>query len=193
MNFEVLIEQYGYVAILIGTFLEGEAILIVAGFLSHQGYLNIYGVILLAFIGAMLGDQLYFCIGRWKGRKFIASKPRLHKHQQRVEFLLSKHQFWLILGFRFIYGIRTVTPFILGTSKVNAGLFFILNMVGALIWATATGAGGYYFGKALQTTLGKTKDYEIIALGILTCAVLVFWIIHFLYRRRYSETKHSES
>ena len=193
MNFEPFIEHYGYAAILIGTFFEGETILVIAGFLAHQGYLKLYGAIVAAFIGAMFGDQLYFYIGRWKGRDFIASRPRLNRHSQRVERLLHKHQIWLILGFRFVYGMRTVTPFILGASKVNAGLFFMLNAIGALIWAMAIGSAGFYFGKALEATLGRVKEYEMLVIGILAGGALALWTVHFLLRRYRNTAEKQES
>lgn len=193
MNFEPFIEHYGYAAILIGTFFEGETILVIAGFLAHQGYLNLYGVIVAAFIGAMFGDQLYFYIGRWKGRDFIASRPRLNRHSRKVERLRHKHQIWLILGFRFVYGMRTVTPFILGASKVNAGLFFMLNAIGALIWAMAIGSAGFYFGKALEATLGRVKEYEMLLIGILAGGALALWTVHFLLRRNRNTAEKQES
>jgi len=186
MHLEPLIEQYGYAAILIGTFFEGETILVIAGFLAHQGYLKIAGVTAAAFAGAMLGDQLFFHIGRWKGREFVASRPRLNRHSAKVEELLRRHQVWLILGFRFVYGLRTVTPFVLGASKVPAGLFLVLNSIGALAWAAAIGAAGYFFGTALEATLGHVKEYELLAVGFLVGCALALSTVHFLKRRRRS-------
>lgn len=183
MNFEALIEQYGYAAVLIGTFFEGETILVIAGFLSHQGYLMLRGVIAAAFTGAMLGDQLYFHIGRWKGQEFIASRPRLVRHRHKVESFLHKHQVLLILGFRFVYGLRTVTPLILGATTISAWRFFMLNTAGALLWSVAIGLAGFYLGSALEATLGRVKDYELLVIGILAGGALALWAVHFLVRR----------
>jgi len=63
MTLEYLISHYGYVALVIGTFLEGESVLIVAGFAVHLGYLKLQWVILAAFAGSVAGDQLYFFLG----------------------------------------------------------------------------------------------------------------------------------
>lgn len=188
---DLLIEQYGYIAILVGTFLEGETIVIIAGFLAHQEYLRLDGVIAAAFAGGMLGDQLYFYIGRMKGREFVASRPRLSRHSEKAERLLSKHQIWLILGFRFIYGIRTVTPFILGASKVNAVLFLFLNTISALIWAVAIGFAGFYFGTALEATLGAVENYEFVVIGALAAGALALWTLRVLLRRRRT-TRHQK-
>ncbi len=176
MDFQSLIEQYGYAAILIGTFFEGEAVLVIAGFLANQGYLKLAGVVVAAFAGALLGDQLYFHIGRWKGQPFIASRPTLKYHSQRVVRLLHSHQNKLILGFRFVYGIRTVTPFVLGASGVAPLRFLILNTIGALLWALAIGLAGFYFGKALELMLGQLKDYEMLILGGMVGVALIAWL-----------------
>lgn len=190
MSFESFIEHYGYAAILVGTFFEGEAILVIAGFLAHQGYLNPGGVTAAAFLGAMLGDQLYFRIGRWKGRDFIASRPWLNRHRGRVEGILARHRTWLILGFRFVYGLRTVTPFVLGASNVPAGLFLVLNGIGAFAWAAVIGAAGYYFGQALHALLGQIKEYELLVMGLLAGGAFLLWAVRILrWRRRKSSTQ----
>lgn len=69
---EQLVTDYGYLAILIGTFLEGEVILVIGGFLVHRGYLDLPVVIAVAFIGTLVGDQLYFNLGRTRGKRFTA-------------------------------------------------------------------------------------------------------------------------
>ncbi len=65
MTLESFIQTYGYLALLVGTFLEGETILVLAGFAAHLGYLNLPWVILVAFVGTLSGDQLFFYLGRW--------------------------------------------------------------------------------------------------------------------------------
>ena len=57
---EHLIDTYGYWAVLLATFPEGETILVIAGFAAHQGYLTLMPVILAAFAGSLCGDQLFF-------------------------------------------------------------------------------------------------------------------------------------
>ena len=60
MDLQNIIETYGYAVILIATFLEGETILILGGFVAHRGYLMLPWVILAAFIGSLCGDQQEF-------------------------------------------------------------------------------------------------------------------------------------
>ncbi|MFZ4859832.1 MAG: DedA family protein, partial [Desulfuromonadaceae bacterium] len=92
------LEIHGYWVLFVGTFLEGEAILLLAGFLAFQGYLDILGVISTAWAGSFLGDQAYFYLGRFKGRgllkrfHFIAKKFRealklIEKYGNLVAFI----------------------------------------------------------------------------------------------------------
>lgn len=85
MDFESLLQTYGYYALFIGTFLEGETILVLAGFLAHQGYLGFWWVVLLAFLGSLSGDTLVFHLGRWKGRAFLSRRPRWERRAVRVQ------------------------------------------------------------------------------------------------------------
>jgi membrane protein DedA with SNARE-associated domain len=75
MPLESLIATYSYPALFAGTVLEGEAVLIIAGFLAYRGYLELPYVILVAFLGAFLGDQLFFQIGRRVGAAFLEKRP----------------------------------------------------------------------------------------------------------------------
>jgi len=176
VNFEELVTHYGYIALLIGTFLEGETILVIGGLLAHRGYLELPYVIASAFAGTLFGDQLYFYIGRIKGKKFIDSRPVWQAKSRRVFELLEKHQILLILGFRFIYGIRTVTPFVLGSSGISPIRYLVLNICGALLWAIAVGILGFYFGQALELVIGEIKLYEKwVIFGLLLLSAIIWF------------------
>lgn len=179
MSLEELISTYGYMAVGIGTFLEGETILVLAGFACHRGFLEFPMVILSAFLGTLFGDQLYFYIGRIKGKSFLAKRPAWRSKSARVMSLLEKHQVLLILGFRFLYGLRTMTPFLIGASAVKPIRFLILNIIGSFVWALIIGAGGYTFGNVLELLIGDIKKYEIVVFAILLFFGAVIWGIHF--------------
>jgi membrane protein DedA with SNARE-associated domain len=178
MALEQLVSSYGYAAIAIGTFLEGETILILGGFAAHRGYLQLPWVIACAFLGTLFGDQLYFYIGRIKGPQLLARRPAWEGKAARVRALLARHQTWLILGFRFLYGLRTVTPFLLGASNVSPGRFFMLSLLGALAWSSLIGVLGYLFGNALELLLGDIKRYELLAFVALGLAGAAIWAWH---------------
>ncbi len=183
MDLQSLIGNYGYVAILIGTFLEGETILVLAGLAAQRGYLVLTWVILAAFLGSLGGDQLFFYLGRKHSQAVLAKRPGWKQKAAKVNKLINRFQTPMILSFRFLYGLRTVSPFVLGMSTVSVQKFVVLNATSALIWAAAFGSGGYLFGHALEVVIGKAKSYEIYVMGSIAIVGLLIWIFHF-YRRR---------
>jgi membrane protein DedA with SNARE-associated domain len=183
MTLESMLNTYGYLALMVGTFLEGETILVASGFLAHQGYLKLLWVIVFAFIGTYAGDQLYFFLGRLKGMDFLESRPGWKAKSMRVFTLLQNHQIPVIIGFRFLYGIRTVTPFIIGASGLHPARFIIWNAVGAGAWAIAVGALGYLFGRSVEVFLEDAKKYEIWLMTLVFLIGMVIWLIHFHKRR----------
>jgi membrane protein DedA with SNARE-associated domain len=174
MSLQELITTYGYTAIGIGTFLEGETILILGGLAAHSGYLELPWVIVCAFFGTLFGDQLFFYRGRTKGKDFF-----------------DKHQALLILGFRFLYGLRTITPFIIGASRISPLRFLIINIIGASIWASLVGSLGYLFGQTLELLIGDIKRYELLIFAVLAGIGIVFWLTQ-LYKKS-SANKSTQS
>lgn len=172
-----LLQRYGYVAVLIGTLLEGETILLMAGFAAHRGYLDPGAVVAVAAVGGFLGDQVFFWLGRLHGPRVIARWPRLQSHAQQVNALLARHHTWVIIGIRFMYGLRVAGPVLIGMSSVGALRFAALNLIGAVLWAAVIGAAGYLFGQALEMVLGDVKRYELLALGVLAAAGIVVWML----------------
>lgn len=190
MTFEYLISNYGYVALIIGTFLEGESILIVAGFAVHLGYLKLQWVMLSAFAGSVAGDQFYFFLGRVKGEAFLQRRPRWETKVKKVWKLLDRYRTLLVVGFRFVYGLRTVTPFAIGLSNIRTSRFIILNMIGGIAWSVVVALLGYFFGAAAKAVEVDIRKYAhwIIA-GMLLAAAGV-WIIYFLHKRKKDRAEH---
>lgn len=185
------IENWGYWAILIGTFLEGETILVLGGFAAQRGYLDLPWVIVTAFVGSFTGDQLYFYIGRHYGARLIAKRPSWQVNAEKVYRLLERHQTFLILTFRFYYGLRNVTPFALGASRVSRGRFFVLNAIGAVIWAITLAYGGFLFGHAFQLFFADIQRYELYGLLVLIAAGLAIWLRTLIRNRRKALAKRS--
>lgn len=155
------IARYGYPAVFFGTMLEGETVLVLAGFAAHRGHLDLSVVIACAFFGTLLSDQLYFYLGRRHGAAWLARRPGWRERVNRVRGVVQRNQTKLTLSFRFMYGIRTVVPFALGLSDVSRARFTALNATSAALWAAAFGALGWALGQALEQALGKLERYEL--------------------------------
>jgi len=90
----------------------------------------------------------------------------------------------MILSFRFLYGLRTVAPFVIGMSPVSVKKFISLNAAGALVWAVAVGSGGYLFGHALEIFVGKIKHYEVQVFTMIALLGLLVWTVHLYHRKK---------
>jgi len=174
-----LLQQYGYLAVLAGAFLEGETILLIAGFAAHRGYLDFGGVVAVAAAGGFLGDQTFFWLGRLRGKAVLARWPKLlQMHAGKVNALLARHHSWIIVGIRFMYGLRVAGPVLIGMSEVGALRFAAFNLTGAILWAALISGAGYLFGQALELVLGNIRRYEELALAALVAVGILLWGYH---------------
>jgi len=163
-----LLSNYGYHVILLWTFLEGETIVIIAGALMGAGILDLrpWLIALCAFIGSFSTDQLMFALGKYKGPAMLRYFPRLEKKMGKAKELFKKYDTALILSFRFIYGVRNITPIMLGISGVSHKKFVFLNFIGAGVWAVTFTYGGYFAGMAFQRVMsyfGKGVLFILLA------------------------------
>ncbi len=171
------LQDFGYFALFLGTFFEGETILVLAGFLAFRGYMDINLVVIVAFFGSYAGDQLWYFLGRKHGRKLLARKPRWQMMGDRALEHIRRHPDIWVLSFRFVYGLRTVMPVAIGLSGYPPGRYLLLNGIGAAIWAAALAAAAYHFGAILEGLLGlgSVKKYELWVLGGLLLVGLLLW------------------
>lgn len=182
------VASWGYFAVFAGTLLEGESILIAAGFAAHRGLLDWPAVVLVAIAGGTLGDQLAFLLGRWKGAALIERFPALARHKPRVDDLLARYDAFLIIMVRFLYGLRIAGPLILGSSPVPLLRFALFNLMGATLWAVLVAGAGYVFGVAINAFIADFKKIEeFVLIGILALAgALWLW-------RRFRTQTHADS
>ena len=179
------IQQYGYAAVFVGTFFEGESVALLGGFLAHGELLDLTLVMVVTFAGSFCGDQTAFWLGRMYGSRWKPKSPIVQRRMAQAEDLLNRYQIPVLLGFRFVYGIRNATPFVAGSiTNIAWPRFVLLNAAGALIWATSIPAIGYYFGHTAESLLGSSKAYEGRILIALVSVGLLIWLVRFLRARR---------
>jgi membrane protein DedA with SNARE-associated domain len=179
------IQQYGYAAVFLGTFVEGESIALLGGFLAHGEFLDLTLVMIVSFVGSFCGDQTAYWLGRHYGSRWKPTSPVLKRRMEHAEALLTRHQIPVLLGFRFVYGIRNATPFVAGSiTRIPVLRFIALNAAGAAIWATSIPAIGYYFGHTAESLLGTRKIYEGRILVVLIVGGLLIWLVRYLLARR---------
>jgi membrane protein DedA with SNARE-associated domain len=158
--------------------------MVLGGLAAYLGYLDLLWVILIAFLGTVMGDQLIFYLGRWHSRAILAWRPGLEARLDRVDRLIERHRLQLILIFRFLYGLRIITLFGLGMSRVPATYFFLLSVLSALVWVAVMGIGGYLFGNILWVVIVNMKHYGFRALGLIAFIGGLIWGVYFYRSKR---------
>ncbi len=176
MDIAGLIQSYGYTAVGVGTFLEGESVLLAAGAAAFHGYLWLPAVIAIATLASFLGDQVFFYLGRRYGSQLLARLPSLQPRAARARALLERHHVPLILAVRFLYGLRIAGPIAIGMSGVHWSRFLVLNLVGAIIWAILIASAGYGLGHGLASMLGSVDADEIWLLVALLLPAAIAWL-----------------
>ncbi len=171
-----LLRTWGYLALFLGTFLEGETILIVAGVLASRGRLNLHYAILAAFCGSMFGDQCVFLLARYKSAWVLRKFSKWDDKISRALRLLEKNSVWLLMCFRFFYGLRNVISIAAGLSHVPKKKFALLNGIGAFAWAMSFGYGGYYVGRKFERYLNNAKSLEVKLLIGFGVFIVLYWI-----------------
>ena len=141
-----LLPQYGYFAVLVAAFWEGVAVLIAAGTVCGDGYLDWRLTILAAAVG---GDQIYFYAAHERAARLVQKSKRLRKWYPRVKEFVLRHGTVAVLLSRFAAGLRITIPLVCATVAMPPRKYSALNFVSALCWATAWVAISYQFGARL--------------------------------------------
>ena len=181
---ESLIQEYGYWFVFGGSLLEGETVMALSGYAAHRGFLALPFVIVAGFLGATIGDQFWFQLGRYRGRELLDSRPKWKVGVSRVDRLFERWGVALILVFRFLYGVRTLAAVVFGAGSISTLKFTVFNAIGAAIWVAAIAGGGYLLGSAMQAVLGDVEFYEAWGFAGLILVAAVLWLWHWLRSRK---------
>jgi membrane protein DedA with SNARE-associated domain len=141
--------KYGYFAILLAAFWEGEAVLIAAGALCGAGLLDWRWTIVAAAIGGSAGDQIYFYLAHDRGARLVQKSKRLSRFYPKVQRFVLRHGTWAVLLSRFAAGLRITIPLICATVRMPAKKYSVLSFLSGFAWASAWVTVSYQFGTHL--------------------------------------------
>ena len=186
MTIESLIAHYGLAAIFLGAGIEGEAAAIAGGVVAHRGLIPLWQVGVANWAGSMMTGQVLFTLGRlFRDRAWIralAAKPTYATVTRAMERYPSS----FIFAYRFIFGLRVITPLVMGSSRLPALRFASLNAIGAVMWSLVFTGLGFFFGKGIERVFGHlpTRSH-LIALGVIVVVVLIIaWLCRHFYLAR---------
>lgn len=179
-----LISEFGYLAVFVGTMIEGGTLLTMAGFAAHRGYLLLPWVIAVGVVGNLIDGQLWFFAARSWGFRLARRRARWRLALRRMDRLYHRHPQIMVVAARFVPGLRTASYIAAGLTRLSALRYAILNAVGAGLWAATLGTLGFLFGEALQAVLGDVRRYERPALLTIAGLGLLWWAVAQLLERR---------
>jgi lysylphosphatidylglycerol synthetase-like protein (DUF2156 family)/membrane protein DedA with SNARE-associated domain len=175
---EALLVKYGYALFFLGVAFEGEAFLLAAAFLSHQGTFSLPVVIFVAIAAHCLADQIYYVLARTRGLAWLEARFGRHKKYAQVIGWVTHHSNLLLLGSRYAYGFRIIIPAACGALGMPALRFTLLNLAAGIIWAVPVALLGFYLGNTARELFADAKRYELWLLLFL----LIFAATMLLYR-----------
>jgi membrane protein DedA with SNARE-associated domain len=177
-----LVIRYGYLMLVAGVIVEGDATLVAAAVLAHRGYLALGAVMGLAAVTSLIMNQIYFRLGRWQGIKRVA-KADGHRLFRNIVHHTRKHAIWLVLLSRFVFGFRMAIPMTVGALGMTMTRFLIADVFGAIIWSVTLGAAGYAAGHVGQLLLSNLRENEWAVASVLIVLTLAWGV----YRRRHAQ------
>ncbi|HEU5227475.1 MAG TPA: DedA family protein [Ktedonobacteraceae bacterium] len=195
----------GYPAVLLFVMIEssgipfpGETMLLLASFycaIDHQLQLPI--IIGCAALGAILGDNIGYYIGKTGGKaivdrygRYVFLKP---EHLARAEQFFARHGDKTIFLGRFVAVLRAWAAFLAGVNRMHWETFFLYNASGGIVWATIYGLLGYFAGRYFQDNFSRVEHLAgtltWITTGVIIAAVIIIVITMYIRRRKRMSTK----
>ncbi|NBP71120.1 MAG: hypothetical protein EBU52_20570 [Cytophagia bacterium] len=160
------LDQYGYLALLVGTFFEGETAILIASSLIHKGFFEFPN-----------------------GKYFIERKPKLKALVAPVTNLFHRYQIQLLLSYRFLYGFRIIIPVVFGMSGLTPSRYLLFTIVSGLFWASVVSTVGYFVGSIFQLdTSSFENNFAYVVIGFTTFGLLIGYIV----KRIVSNSLHVE-
>ena len=168
--------------IMLGFFLPGDSLLFSAGLVAASNKsIDVALLCLVVFLGAFIGDQTGYVIGRKYGRPYIDNKnsPKLQRMIIRAENFYEESGWWAVVAARYFPWIRTFVPPIAGAAKMRYYSFLTANAVGALLWSVLITLAGYY-----SATIPWVKSSSYFIAAFFIGASIISSVVGYLRHRR---------
>jgi undecaprenyl-diphosphatase len=185
-----LIGRYGYLAVFCGVSLEGagvplpgETVLIAAGALVHRGVLDLGDTLFFGILGAVVGGQIGYWVGRFGGRPFVLRWGRYAlitpERLGHAEAFFARHGGSAVFLARFVVGLRVFGALVAGTSRMPWGKFAFYNVLGGTVWASVIVSLGYFLWASISLVEHWIGRASLLLFAVLALVLLMRWA----YRR----------
>ncbi|WP_292656116.1 DedA family protein [Nitratifractor sp.] len=145
---------YGYIILAFYSFGGGMLALAGAGILSALGKMDIGLSILVATVANFVGDTFLFYLAQTNKKEVL---KYLRKHRRKIAYtnlLMRKYGWMAVFLQKYIYGVKTLVPIVMGLSRYDFKKFVVLNFFASILWGLVVGLGSYYFSAAVRAWFG---------------------------------------
>lgn len=179
--FNVLIEQLGVPVPAVPT-------LVVAGALAASDKMPLAGVVLVAVLACLLGDLLWFCAGRHYGSGVMRTICRISLSPdscvKQSELRFQRWRGGVLLIAKFVPGLSTVAPPLVGAMGLRLPAFLLLDGLGSLLWVGIAMGLGYAFAAQVDQLLTILASAGTFAFELLLCLLALYIVVKWWQRRR---------
>lgn len=186
----ILIEDFGIPV-------PGETALISAALLASQGKLPIVWLLPAAWLGAVIGDNIGYAIGRFGGRRVVVRYGETigitDARLERIEQFFHRHGALIVIVARFFVGLRQLNGIVAGIGRMPAGRFVLYNAIGAFLWVGVWGFGVYWFGEHFKRLVEKLGPIGLYIAGGLAAMAAVAYVVWRLRNARQRSANPSDT
>jgi len=181
-----LVAHYGLLIVFFGVIFEGTAMILITGFLCYLGVLPIKEALIVATIGAVIGDQLWYLGGKFYADKLLNKFPKLKEQSKKALNLIAKKADIIAVTARFIYSGGIIFPLMLGASNYPHKKYLILDLIGDTIWASIGITLGYFLGNRIENAFGKIERVEQLIFIVIVIIIIVKFLKNILNKHHTS-------
>jgi membrane protein DedA with SNARE-associated domain len=187
-----LVRQYGVVAVAIiitlesfGAPLPGESLLIFGSVMAERGNMSFPLLLLFAWIGGVVGDNIGYLIGKRLGRVVLLRYGEkigfTPKRLSQVEAVFARYGTFTVAFARFFNVLRQLNGVVAGTLRMDWWRFLLFNALGCALWVLTWGLTGFYLGEHVSNITKFARSFGL--LGAIIVAVLATGAIIYALRR----------
>lgn len=174
--FAVIFVETGLVVM---PFLPGDSLLFAAGTFAALGSLNVWGLIALLTVAAVVGDAVNYSIGHYLGERAYSIKWIKREYLDKTHAFFEKHGGKAIFLARFVPIVRTFAPFVAGIGRMSYAYFATYNVVGGVTWVFLFTLLGYFFGNIPFVK----KNFEFVIIAIILISVVPMFVEWWKHRQ----------
>ncbi|MBX7041658.1 MAG: VTT domain-containing protein [Ignavibacteria bacterium] len=178
----LIIIVFAETGLLVGFFLPGDSLLITAGLIAAQGYLDIFVLNVSLILAAIIGDQVGYLFGKKTGPKLFTREKSLFFHKDhliKAKEFYEKYGGRAIIYARFVPFARTFAPIVAGIGEMNYRKFVTYNIFGGILWVVSMTLLGYFFGNIPFVK----KNFEYVIIGVILLSVMPIVLGYFKHKK----------